>query len=111
MLKSMTSVLFLFFACAAFQASGSCEMVEQQERVYIARGKISQNNWVSSKITVRTLEYGKIDEITFIVTRDTVITHGSGTVPFSEILISDDVRVEYINTLAGLVAIRINIMK
>lgn len=76
----------------------------------VIRGTISAIDWVAGKIVVRTVDFGEIDEITFIVSDGTQITKGSETIDFDALNQSSAVSVEYQpNSFAGLKATRITL--
>jgi len=75
-------------------------------------GTISSVDWVGNKIAVRTMNFGKIDEITFTVTTETIIIKGTRTISFLDVKTSNPVAVEYVdNNLAGLTAVSIMVMQ
>ncbi|MEI8350242.1 MAG: hypothetical protein WCI77_08825 [Candidatus Omnitrophota bacterium] len=84
----------------------------QNNEIKRITGTLEEVDWVGNKISVRTMHFGKIDEITLIVSSDTEIIKGTDKVGFLEVKVSDEVAVEYVdNSLSGLKALSIMVMK
>ena len=60
------------------------------------KGKVKDIDWVAGKFMAKTDDFGKSDEITFMVTKDSVITKGTDNITFSGVNIEDNVKVDYI---------------
>lgn len=104
-------VVALVLLCGvSLGALGYCQDAGQQEELRSVTGEVADIDWVAGKIVLRTTDFGKVDELTFIVSNDTKITQGTSTIGFADINLSGRVTVEYVsNSLSGLKAIRITV--
>lgn len=103
-----TIVLSMLF-CLAFLYQGYCQDASDKQDTGIIRGQIAYMDWVAGKIVIRTTDSDKPDEITIVVPDDLQIAKGTETITPAELIVSDNVTVEYSNYFAGLKATRISV--
>jgi catabolite regulation protein CreA len=95
---------------AATFSQGICEEQSEQCAMKTVHGTIIDIDWVGSQIVVRTVDNATVDEITFYVTRATVITKGTDTLGLADLIVSETVTVDYcLQSFVGLEAARITV--
>jgi len=86
---------------------GYCQSPGKTEQARSVSGTVVDTDWVGNKLVVRALDN---DDMTFVVSNDTKITKGAHDIDFSEIGLSDAVKVYYYaNSFAGLKAAEITV--
>ena len=98
-------IIFVLLFSLAFNILGYCKNPDEEKQIKRINGIVAEIDWVGDKISVRTMYFGNIDEITFVVNSGTKITKGTATIGFLELKVADQVAVEYFNNcFAGLEA-------
>jgi len=91
----------ILFCAAVFimlrPPEAACQSAPASRIVQTVSGQACAIDWVSRNITVKWFEpdRGHFDEITIFAPRDTVITKTESPIVYSEIMVSDQVTVEY----------------
>ena len=111
MKKWLLIIIILFVIAVVVEVNCQTSESEAGPVIQTAKGAVSAINWVADMLVVRVLDHGVPDEETFLISRKTVITRDTSTISFGDVLISNSVTVSYINTLAGLKAIRITVKR
>ncbi|MDD5432484.1 MAG: hypothetical protein PHO70_05810 [Candidatus Omnitrophica bacterium] len=103
--------LFILFLSISLIATAYSQESNPKQQINIVSGKVRETDWVADKLIIFIRQGLYSDEITFVVTNETKITRGTKSISLGDILISDEVTVEYINTMAGLKALRITVKR
>lgn len=105
---SMVLFLALFAVAPVCRPQG--EPVVDTPGVKTLRGLVSSIDWVASTIVVRWLDQTVYDEMTFTIPSDVQVYIRNQPVELSDINLSDDVTIEYINNgYAGLKVLSITV--
>jgi len=93
--------------CPAF-----CQDNSSDQQIQTVKGKIVDIDWVGSKMVVRWYDPQELgmDEITFVVSRQTRITKGTSEITLSDLIRENSVTVQYYDRgFSGLAAVSIKV--
>jgi hypothetical protein len=93
------TIFFILGLTALFVFAGTCFSQNQTGsadlQVLTFEGQVVEVDWVAAKLAVRSEQNESIQEKTFIVPRDLLITKGVESVGLQDINVSDNVSVQY----------------
>ena len=99
--------MILVFGLLAMAPFSYAQDADSQEVVKTVSGTVQNVDWVGGKLVVDTNDYGNADEVVFIVPDDAEIVSGSDTINLTAIEQGDQVQVQFVSTLRGLIVKRI----
>jgi hypothetical protein len=80
---------------AALPWPGHCQTAGGGHEIKTIHGVVAAFDWVSGKLDLRTAEFGRPDEMNFLITNDTQVLKGADIIQASDINLTDTVTIEY----------------
>jgi hypothetical protein len=106
-----TIPILVLVSATAIPLAAYCQTSPQQAEVRRVTGRVADIDWVAGEFSLKTDEFGSLDEVTFMVSSGTQITKGTNTIGFADVNLSDELTVEYRPSFAGLQALQITVQQ